>query len=178
MEDDGFEEPMMETKPKAKRKLTQAQLDQLAKAREKANAVRKKNAQAKQSRKQKEKQLHDMQRQIEQEDLDNQIQQLSNRSKKPVAVEVPEVEEESSESSESEEPSPPPKKAKKAKKVKKVKKVKKRVKRESVSFSTSSDDEDYVPPKKQWVKQHRQDALYDRQMQRAFASLFPDSYVG
>ena len=47
-----------------------------------------------------------------------------------------------------------------------------------VNLSYSSDDEEYVPPKKQWVKQQRQDDLYDRQMQRAFASLFPDSYVG
>ena len=53
MSDDGFEpEPVRQTKPK--RKLTQAQLDQLAKAREKANAVRKKNAESRQRQKQKE----------------------------------------------------------------------------------------------------------------------------
>ena len=41
------------TPPKAKRQLTEAQLAQLAKAREKANAVRKQNAQQKQERKKK-----------------------------------------------------------------------------------------------------------------------------
>ena len=57
MEDDGFvEEPVNTPETKPKRKLTQAQLDQLAKAREKANAVRKKNAESRQRQKQKEKQ--------------------------------------------------------------------------------------------------------------------------
>ena len=53
--------PEPEAKPK--RKLTPAQLEQLAKAREKANVVRKRNAQAKQQQKQKEQQIQDMQRQ-------------------------------------------------------------------------------------------------------------------
>ena len=40
-------EEAKETKPKVKKQLSEAQLAQLAKAREKANAVRKSNAEAK-----------------------------------------------------------------------------------------------------------------------------------
>ena len=57
----------MEAKPK--RQLTQAQLDQLAKAREKANAVRKRNAETKK----KEKKLKELQRQVQEEELDDHI---------------------------------------------------------------------------------------------------------
>ena len=49
--------------PKPKKQLTQAQLDQLAKAREKANAVRKRNAEMKR----KEKKLKELQRQVQEE---------------------------------------------------------------------------------------------------------------
>ena len=55
--------------PKPKKQLTQAQLDQLAKAREKANAVRKRNAEMKR----KEKKLKDLQRQVQEEELDEDI---------------------------------------------------------------------------------------------------------
>ena len=77
MEEDGFEPETKhapETKPK--RKLTQAQMDQLAKAREKANAVRKKNAETRQRQRQKEKQLAEMKRQAEEEELDIQLNRL------------------------------------------------------------------------------------------------------
>ena len=60
MEDIEIEE---QPKAKAKRQLTQAQLDQLAKAREKANAVRKQNAEMKK----KEKRLKELQRQVQEE---------------------------------------------------------------------------------------------------------------
>ena len=66
MEDDGFEEALSspETKPKAKakRKLTEAQLEQLAKACAKANTVRKQNAETRRRLKEKQKQLADMKR--------------------------------------------------------------------------------------------------------------------
>ena len=55
--------------PKAKRQLTQTQLNQLAKAREKANAVRQKNAEMKR----KEKKLKELQRQVQEEELDEEI---------------------------------------------------------------------------------------------------------
>jgi hypothetical protein len=67
-EDDGFESVISAVtteKPKAKRKLTPAQLEQLALAREKANAVRKRNAQQRKVQKQKEQKLKDFQHQRE-----------------------------------------------------------------------------------------------------------------
>ena len=53
-----------QTKPKRQLMITEVQLDQLAKAREKANAVRKQNAEMKK----KAKRLKDLQRQVQQED--------------------------------------------------------------------------------------------------------------
>ena len=112
-EDDGFESVISAVtteKPKAKRKLTPAQLEQLALAREKANAVRKRNAQQRKVQKQKEQKLKDFQRQREQDELDKQLSQFSDRTQyqKPSApskAPSPVAEEESSESSESEEDS-------------------------------------------------------------------------
>jgi hypothetical protein len=115
-EDDGFESVISAVtteKPKSKRKLTPAQLDQLALAREKANAVRKRNAQQRKVQKQKEQKLKDFQHQREQDELDKQLSQFS--------APTPVAEEESSESSESEE-TPPPVKAVKAKSQKSKKK--------------------------------------------------------
>ena len=57
--------PPAETKVKAKRQLTKAQLSQLALAREKANAVRKQNALHRKTQKDKEQQLKEMRRQQE-----------------------------------------------------------------------------------------------------------------
>ena len=85
-EDDGFESVISAVtteKPKAKRKLTPAQLDQLALAREKANAVRKRNAQQRKVQKQKEQKLKDFQRQREQDELDKQLSQFSAPRKAP-----------------------------------------------------------------------------------------------
>ena len=180
-EDDGFESVISAAtteKPKAKRKLTAAQLEQLALAREKANAVRKRNAQQRKVQKQKEQKLKDFQRQREQDELDKQLSQFSAPRKAPTPV----AEEESSESSESEEETPPPVKAVKAK-SQKSKKKKQQKQRPVSDSSESSSEEEYVPPKKTRVKhqhqpqQHHQDELYDHQMRRAFASLFPNSFV-
>ena len=183
-EDDGFESVISAVtteKPKAKRKLTPAQLEQLALAREKANAVRKRNAQQRKVQKQKEQKLKDFQRQREQDELDKQLSQFSAPRKAPTPV----AEEESSESSESEEETPPPVKAVKAKSQKSKKKKKKQ--RPVSESSESSSEEEYVPPKKTRVKhqhqpqqhqhQQQQEDLYDHQMRRAFASLFPNSFV-
>jgi hypothetical protein len=56
---EGVSEEVVELKAKPKRQLSEKQLAQLAKAREKANAVRKKNAELKR----KEKQVQQMKRQ-------------------------------------------------------------------------------------------------------------------
>ena len=64
-------------KTKTKRQLTQAQLDQLAKAREKANAVRKQNAEMKK----KEKRLKELQRQVQEEEIDEEIERYSAPAK-------------------------------------------------------------------------------------------------
>ena len=74
------------TPPKAKRQLTEAQLTQLAKAREKANAVRKQNAQLKYERKKKEQRLKELQRKVQEEEIDEEIQrheQINTPSKSP-----------------------------------------------------------------------------------------------
>ena len=70
------EQPTKTTKPK--RQLTQAQLDQLAKAREKANAVRKQNAEMKK----KEKHLKELQRQVQEEEIDEEIERYSKGAPK------------------------------------------------------------------------------------------------
>jgi colicin import membrane protein len=186
-EDDGFESVISAVtteKPKAKRKLTPAQLEQLALAREKANAVRKRNAQQRKVQKQKEQKLKDFQHQREQDELDKQLSQFSAPRTAPRKAPTPVAEEESSESSESEEETPPPVKAVKAKSQKSKKKKKKQ---RPVSESSESSEEEYVPPKKTRVKhqhqpqqhqhQQQQEDLYDHQMRRAFASLFPNSFV-
>ena len=180
-EDDGFESVISAAtteKPKAKRKLTAAQLEQLALAREKANAVRKRNAQQRKVQKQKEQKLKDFQHQREQDELDKQLSQFSAPRKAPRKAPTPVAEEESSESSESEEETPPPVKAVKAKSQKSKKKKKKQ--RPVSESSESSSEEEYVPPKKTRVKhqhQPQQEDMYDHQMRRAFASLFPNSFV-
>ena len=162
---------------KEKRQLSEKQLDQLAKARVKANAVRKKNAELKK----KEKQVTLMKRQQEEEAL---YQEIASLTKAPQAVQKPRkkkapqlvaqedlVSSSSSESETESEPDPDPSKPKvgrrKASKVKKNKPV-------HVPSSDESSDEDYVPDKRQLSRQMRQDSMYDRQMQRAFGSLFPN----
>ena len=154
-----------ESKPvKPKRQLTEKQLDQLAKARVKANAVRKKNAELKK----KGKQVSLMKRQQEEEALDQEIASLTAVKKPRKAPQLVAQEDlVSSSSSESEsEPDPEPVK-RKAVKIKKKKPVR-------VSSSDESSDEDYVPNKRIVRRQEMQDSMYDRQMQRAFGSLFPN----
>ena len=159
-------ESQQEEKPqtKPKRQLTEKQLDQLAKARVKANAVRKKNAELKK----KGKQVTLMKRQQEEEALDQEIASLTAVRKPRKAPQLVAQEDlVSSSSSESEsEPEPEPVK-RKAAKVKKKKPV-------HVSSSDESSDEDYVPNKRLVRRQEMQDSMYDRQMQRAFGSLFPN----
>ena len=156
-----------ESKPvKTKRQLTEKQLDQLAKARVKANAVRKKNAELKK----KEKQVLQMKRQQQESAVDEELASLTKapavkktRRKAPQLVAQEDLV--SSSSSESE-PEPEPVK-RKAAKVKKKKPV-------HVPSSDESSDEDYVPNKRTVRRQEMQDSMYDRQMQRAFGSLFPN----
>ena len=76
MEDIRIDEQVEPTK--TKRQLTQAQLDQLAKAREKANAVRKQNAEMKK----KEKRLKELQRQVQEEEIDEEIERYSKGAPK------------------------------------------------------------------------------------------------
>ena len=149
---------------KPKRQLTEKQLDQLAKARVKANAVRKKNAELKK----KGKQVSLMKRQQEEEALDQEIASLTAVQKPRKAPQLVAQEDlVSSSSSESEsEPDPEPVK-RKAVKIKKKKPV-------HVPSSDESSDEDYVPNKRIVRRQEMQDSMYDRQMQRAFGSLFPN----
>ena len=151
-------------KTKPKRQLTEKQLDQLAKARVKANAVRKKNAELKK----KGKQVSLMKRQQEEEALDQEIASLTAVQKPRKAPQLVAQEDlVSSSSSESEsEPDPEPVK-RKAVKIKKKKPV-------HVPSSDESSDEDYVPNKRTVRRQEMQDSMYDRQMQRAFGSLFPN----
>ena len=159
-------ESQQEEKPKTKpkRQLTEKQLDQLAKARVKANAVRKKNAELKK----KGKQVSLMKRQQEEEALDQEIASLTAVQKPRKAPQLVAQEDlVSSSSSESEsEPDPEPVK-RKAVKIKKKKPV-------HVPSSDESSDEDYVPNKRTVRRQEMQDSMYDRQMQRAFGSLFPN----
>ena len=157
-------ESQQEEKPKTKpkRQLTEKQLDQLAKARVKANAVRKKNAELKK----KGKQVSLMKRQQEEEALDQEIASLTAVQKPRKAPQLVAQEDlVSSSSSESEsEPEPVKRKAVKIKKKKPV----------HVPSSDESSDEDYVPNKRIVRRQEMQDSMYDRQMQRAFGSLFPN----
>ena len=158
-------ESQQEEKPvKPKRQLTEKQLDQLAKARVKANAVRKKNAELKK----KGKQVSLMKRQQEEEALDQEIASLTAVQKPRKAPQLVAQEDlVSSSSSESEsEPDPEPVK-RKAVKIKKKKPVR-------VPSSDESSDEDYVPNRRTVRRQEMQDSMYDRQMQRAFGSLFPN----
>ena len=159
-------ESQQEEKPqtKPKRQLTEKQLDQLAKARVKANAVRKKNAELKK----KGKQVTLMKRQQEEEALDQEIASLTAVRKPRKAPQLVAQEDlVSSSSSESEsEPDPEPVK-RKAVKIKKKKPV-------HVPSSDESSDEDYAPNKRLVRRQKMQDSMYDRQMQRAFGSLFPN----
>ena len=159
-------ESQQEEKPKTKpkRQLTEKQLDQLAKARVKANAVRKKNAELKK----KGKQVSLMKRQQEEEALDQEIASLTAVQKPRKAPQLVAQEDlVSSSSSESEsEPDPEPVK-RKAVKIKKKKPV-------HVPSSDESSDEDYVPNRRTVRRQEMQDSMYDRQMQRAFGSLFPN----
>jgi len=151
-------------KTKPKRQLTEKQLDQLAKARVKANAVRKKNAELKK----KGKQVSLMKRQQEEEALDQEIASLTavQKPRKKKAPQLVAQEDLVSSSSSESEPEPEPVK-RKAAKVKKKKPV-------HVSSSDESSDEDYAPNKRIVRRQEMQDSMYDRQMQRAFGSLFPN----
>ena len=65
-----MDEEITET-TKPKRQLTEAQLEQLAKAREKANSVRKQNAE----RRKKEKRLKEIQKQVQEEELDEVVEE-------------------------------------------------------------------------------------------------------
>ena len=159
-------ESQQEEKPqtKPKRQLTEKQLDQLAKARVKANAVRKKNAELKK----KGKQVSLMKRQQEEEALDQEIASLTavRKPRKKKAPQLVAQEDLVSSSSSESEPEPEPVK-RKAAKVKKKKPV-------HVPSSDESSDEDYAPNKRIVRRQEMQDSMYDRQMQRAFGSLFPN----
>ena len=73
--------------PKPKKQLTQAQLDQLAKAREKANAVRKRNAEMKR----KEKKLKELQRQVQEEELDEDLKRYEKPEKDVIDLDEDEV---------------------------------------------------------------------------------------
>lgn len=159
-------ESQQEEKPKTKpkRQLTEKQLDQLAKARVKANAVRKKNAELKK----KGKQVSLMKRQQEEEALDQEIASLTAVQKPRKAPQLVAQEDLVSSSSSESEPEPEPEPVKrKAVKIKKKKPV-------HVSSSDESSDEDYAPNKRLVRRQEMQDSMYDRQMQRAFGSLFPN----
>jgi hypothetical protein len=151
---------------KEKRQLSEKQLEQLAKAREKGNAVRKKNAELKR----KAKQVNQMKQQQEEDALDQELASLTKAPLKRTRKAPQLVAQEdlvSSSSSESEsEPEPEPVK-RKAVKVKRKKPV-------HVPSSDESSDEDYVPNKRIVRRQKMQDSMYDRQMQRAFGSLFPN----
>ena len=169
-------EEKMEKPTKPKRQLTQAQLDQLAKAREKANAVRKQNAEMKK----KEKRLKELQRQVQEEEIDEEIQRYSAPSKATRKV-----------------------KSKPKKKPKKPKAAPKKnpdpveseedtsgedwVPEEESSSSEEEEEEDPEPrrkpkkKKKHPIAQHYQPAMedvYAQQMNRAFGSLFPNYNVG
>ena len=155
-------ESQQEEKPvKPKRQLTEKQLDQLAKARVKANAVRKKNAELKK----KGKQVTLMKRQQEEEALDQEIASLTAVQKPRKAPQLVAQEDLVSSSSSESEPDPEP--VKRKAKIKKKKPV-------HVPSSDESSDEDYVPNKRIVRRQEMQDSMYDRQMQRAFGSLFPN----
>ena len=73
--------------PKPKKQLTQAQLDQLAKAREKANAVRKRNAEMKR----KERKLKELQRQVQEEELDEDLKRYEKPEKDVIDLDEDEV---------------------------------------------------------------------------------------
>ena len=159
---------------KEKRQLSEKQLEQLAKAREKGNAVRKKNAELKR----KAKQVNQMKQQQEEDALDQELASLTKaplkRTRKAPQLVAQEdlVSTSSSESSESE-PEPEPETAKPEVRQRKAAKVK-RKKPVHVPSSDESSDEDYVPNKRIVRRQKMQDSMYDRQMQRAFGSLFPN----
>ena len=171
--------PQGEKPVKPKRQLTEKQLDQLAKAREKANAVRKKNAELKR----KGKQVTLMKRQQEEEALDQEIASLTGKQKPkqprkkkaPQLVAQEDLVSSSDDESESSESEPEPEPVSKPRRKAKAKKKPKRVKQESSSDESS--DEDYAPDKRQLSRQMRQDSMYDRQMERAFGSLFPNYNV-
>ena len=178
-----------ETKPK--RQLSEAQLAQLAKAREKANAVRKRNAEQRQSQKQKEQQLQDLKRQAHQQEVEAELTKYRKpraaepakpRKQAVVELESESSSEEESSSSSEEEPIPKRRSSKRSafarpRKRTKRKPLKQRRRPQVSESESSSSDEDYVPNTQVTKRQQVQDDMYDRQMQRAFASLFPNSYV-
>ena len=179
------EATQQETKPK--RQLSEAQLAQLAKAREKANAVRKRNAEQRQSQKQKEQQLQDLKRQAHQQEVEAELTKYRKpraaepakpRKQAVVELESESSSEEESSSSSEEEPIPKRRSSKRSTRKRTKRKPLKQRRRPQVSESeSSSSDEDYVPNTQVTKRQQVQDDMYDRQMQRAFASLFPNSYV-
>ena len=67
-------------KPKVKKQLSEAQLAQLAKAREKANAVRKSNAEAKR----KAKELQELNKQAEQAEVEEKLNAIKTKVKSKV----------------------------------------------------------------------------------------------
>eukprot|EP01043_Picozoa_sp_COSAG02_P066991 COSAG02_NODE_10609_length_1901_cov_1.169256_3_plen_216_part_00 len=176
--------------PTKKRQLTQAQLDQLAKAREKANAVRKQNAQIKKDRKAKEKRLKELQQQVREEEIDEEIERYS----------APKVAKPTTQTK-----ATPQKVKTKTKQAKQAP--------EPYDYDSQSDDEDYdprepfpsddsssseeEPPPRRHVKrtkkskskpqretqqyqqfqQYQAPDTYNHQLNRAFSSLFPNFNV-
>ena len=186
------------TQEKPKRQLSQAQLDQLAKAREKANTVRKKNAE----RRKKEKRLKELQKQVQDEELDEEIQSYTSSETKDQS----ESDEELVEAVLKEKPLKGKGKTNEVKSKKKKKKQKKTTRRKepraaawrdsSDSSSEESDDEPEttssseedsyakMPSKtKRKVKrssrivapaENQYNDIYHNQMNQAFGSLFPN----
>jgi len=163
--------PIKETK--SKRQLTEGQLEQLAKAREKANAVRKRNA----DMKRKEKELNEMERQAKEKALDKRLSKVSKAPKKKAMPIVEESSDDSdsdsdftTESSSSSEEEPPPRR-RRAKRAP-VRRAKSKVKR--------YEEPDEPPAQPQPESQSQPDysnRVYDQHMNRAFASLFPNYNV-
>eukprot|EP01048_Picozoa_sp_COSAG05_P006552 COSAG05_NODE_432_length_9860_cov_10.291056_1_plen_152_part_00 len=144
--------PIKETKPK--RQLTEGQLEQLAKAREKANAVRKRNA----DMKRKEKELNEMERQAKEKAMPV-VEESSDDSDSDSDFTT-----ESSSSSSEEEP--PPRRRRARTKRAPVKRAKSKVKR------YEEPDEPPAQPQPEYSNR-----VYDQHMNRAFASLFPNYNV-
>ena len=136
---------MEKTKPTRKRELTPEQLERLAKAREKALAVRQQLAA-------KNKELNDLQKKAQEKRMNDEIEKLKKQvggqdKKKPVEKET---EPEQEEIEEEAPPAPKPKPAKKPAKPKKD--ILKQVIEESSDDSGSDDEDDSGDLVKQYLK--------------------------